>query len=76
MDWIKWIIVAGVAVIQILEMVRSDRSHKAEVAAKDAALAAKDSQIETLRDNLRETNPAFEERFKSNFKHAVQDLNS
>jgi len=38
------------SIAQIFERIRSDRSPRAEIAAKDAALAAKDSQIETLRE--------------------------
>lgn len=49
-DWIPWGIVALTASAQLIEILRSSNAHKSEIKAKDAALAAKDAQLETLRE--------------------------
>jgi hypothetical protein len=37
-EWVRWIILGAVVAAQILEIIRSERAHRAEIAAKDALI--------------------------------------
>lgn len=50
LEWIPWVIVGMNALASILWGVQARRALKEQIAAKDAALLARDAQIETLRE--------------------------
>ena len=53
-EWVRWIILGAVVAAQILEIIRSERAHRAEIAAKDALIQNYESlSPPVLRDWLR-----------------------
>ena len=37
-EWVRWIILGAIVAAQIIEIIRSERAHRAEIAAKDALI--------------------------------------